>query len=251
MSTKTPMTAQIPFVTICSVENKPFYKRLMLVAPTDEKPQPTGRATEYRIEGATDKNPYTLLRVYDGVSFPTRYDQTNNGTNPPAPPQPESALSIAGSLLDEWKGAGLHSRNLPRGIEIIQGDIPTQEELNMLNDRKWSRMRTLVMAADQRLAAGQSHDTLTREDVEAALALGEVRQWADPEKYMKKKRCPNCGNIINADAIGCSSCGKHLPDFYEEMGYSDAEIEQVDPAVMKAILRLRKVKQTPKPTINK
>ncbi len=237
--TKPSMVQQIPYVTICSVERKPFYRRLMLVAPTDEKEQPTGRATEYRLAGVKEGEHYTTLRVYQGHSFPINFEHAADGSRPPVP-HTENPMAIAGSLLDEWLGISEHSNQLPRGIGIIEGDIPTQEELNKLNGQKWSRMRTLVMKADQRIASGQSLDVLTQEDVDAAIEIGEVRDWANPSQSMAKKRCPNCASIISADAIGCSACGKSLPDWYEEEGYEDAEIQQEDPIVWAHIQKRRK-----------
>lgn len=244
------MIQTIPSVTICSVENEDFYRRLFVVAPTDENPDKLGRATEYRLSKPDRNKVYSTLKVYAGMQYPTQYGLTQNGSEPPSPPQPVSPMEIARDLLDDWQGAGLHSNGLPKGLIVIADDVPTQEELEKATQMKWTRMRTLVMKADQRIANGSSLDTITPEDVKAALEIGETRTWADPQKRMSKKSCLACGEIINADALKCSSCGTDLETFYLEQAYTIDDIKEIDSYVFKNIDAKNKRKsRVPKPAV--
>ncbi|MFN7834469.1 MAG: hypothetical protein ACK5NY_01550 [Burkholderiaceae bacterium] len=242
------MTQTIPFVTICSVEDEDFYKRLFVVAPTDENPTDLGRATEYRLKRPQKNQHYSILKIYSGFQFPTNFEMSTNGGDPKSPPQPISAYEIARDLLEEWQGKGIHSSSLAKGLMIIQSEVPTAEELAKLQEMKWERMRTLVMKADQRIASGASLDTITPEDVRASQALGEPRAWSDPKKQMAKKHCMACAELILADATKCSHCGTDLESFYLEQHYTPDEIKEFDIAVWKN-MEAKKKRLTRKPVV--
>ncbi len=241
------MKLEIPHVTICSVE--PVERRLWktITAPTEDQPHMGNNRIEYVLKAADKKNGWSILKVFDGVQFPAQYNLGEGADKPASPPIQVRARDIANWLVEQWQETSLLLK-FPRGIKIIGDDIPTAEELRELNQMSTQRMRAMVQMVDLAVNAGKPLDFVTKEYIDAANALGEVREWARADRR-QKKACPNCRGVIDADALGCTHCGINLVNYYEEEFYTVDEIRAMDPAVADAAAAkiARKTRKAPVP----
>lgn len=228
------MKIEVNHVTICSVDSVEHRKWKIMTAPTDQEPNMTKRRTEFILPAADKKDGYAICRVYDGVAFPALYDLGSSADRPGTQPKPINAYDTAQHLVSEWQEKSLKVK-APRGIMIIKGDTPTDEELSILNGMATARMRALVQMVDLAVNAGNNLDFVTKEHLDAANALGEVREWARADRRQKKV-CPRCQGIIEAAALGCTHCGIDLGEFYDSEGYTAQEIQALDPAVYEATI---------------
>jgi hypothetical protein len=220
------MKLEVPHVTICSVEPIERHEFKIMTAPTEQNPTMNAMRTEFILLPADPKKGWSICKVYDGVQFASRYDLGSAPDKPQAPPTTVLARDTANWLVNKWQERSLNLK-FPRGVMIIEGDVPTAEELRTLNTMATQRMRAMVQAVDLAVNAGNNLDFVTKEHVDAANVLGEVREWAREERR-QKKICPRCAGIVEAAAIACINCGADFGEFYEEQGYLPEEIKALD-----------------------
>lgn len=226
------MKIEIGHVTICSVEPKSFELFDIISAPTEEEPSP-GMRTRFYLPAMDKKKGWSIAKIYDGVRYPALYEIGQTADRPGTRPIPIRAMDTANKLVNEWRETSLKLK-FPRGIMIIKGDVPEADELKILNEMSTQRMRAMVQNVDLAVNAGNNLDFVTKEYIDAANALGEVREWARADRRQKKV-CPRCQGIVEAGALGCIHCGIDFGDYYDADGYELAEVKVMDPDVHAAM----------------
>lgn len=237
------MKIELGHVTICSVEPKSFEHFDIISVPTEEEPN-SGMRTRFFLPEMDKKKGWSIAKIYDGVRYPALYEIGQTADRPGTRPIPIRAMDTANKLVDLWRETSLKLK-FPRGIMVIKGDVPEADELKILNEMSTQRMRAMVQNVDLAVNAGNNLDFVTKEYIDAANALGEVREWARADRR-QKKICPRCSGIVEAGATGCIHCGIDFGDYYEAEGYSPDEIKAMDPDVHTAMAakkaRLARVK---------
>lgn len=238
------MKLEIPYVTICSVDPKEHREFKIITAPTEQRPNMTAGRTEFILPPMDKKKGWSSVKIYDGVQFPSLYELGQSADRPAVQAVPVRAHDTANYLVGKWQETSLKVK-FPRGIMIIDGDEPTADELRKLNEMATQRMRAMVQLVDLAVNAGNNLDFVTREHIDAANALGEVKEWARADRR-QKKICPRCNGIVEAAALGCIHCAVDFGTFYEDEGYTPEEIKGIDPDVATAMVakktRLARVK---------
>jgi hypothetical protein len=227
------MKLEVGHVTICSVEPKEFEHYDIMTAPTEQEPNMNGRRTRFYLPAMDKKKGWSVVKIYDGVRYPALYEIGQGADKPATRPIPIPAMDTANKLVKEWQETTLKLK-FPRGIMIIKGDMPDADELKILNEMSTQRMRAMVQNVDLAVNAGNNLDFVTKEYIDAANALGEVREWARADRR-QKKICPRCQGIVEAGALGCIHCGIDFGTYYEEDGYSLEEVKVMDPDVHAAM----------------
>lgn len=216
-------------VTICSIFPDEL-KHYMLHA---------GGRKEYRMP-AVPKGSYALLRVYDTYTITRDLGRVAGAGNEPDSPDanamqrsPVYCFGVSQDLIRQWaQDAPGNASGAKPGIMEIQGDVPTQFELDQLVATQTEYFRWLVMMADNYWITGK-RDHITEDHRRALRWLGsEDRDWAKKINAVLFKECPNCAEQINEKALGCKHCNANLLKFYKDAGYKDEEItEDMDVAV--------------------
>lgn len=229
------MKIDVNYVTICSVEPIERRKFKIITAPTEEEPHMNKRRTEFILKPMDKAKGWSTVKIYDGLQYPALYEIGQSADKPATQPISVRAMDTANTLVQEWQETSLKLK-FPRGIKIIAGDIPTADELRVLNEMSTQRMRAMVQLVDLAVNAGNNLDFVTKEYIDAANALGEVREWARADRR-QKKICPRCSGIVEAGALGCIHCGIDFGQFYEDEGYTAEEIKSQDPSAFEALAR--------------
>lgn len=226
------MKIELGHVTICSVEPKSFEHFDIISAPTEEEHNP-GLRTRFFLPEMDKKKGWSITKIYDAVRYPALYEIGQTADRPGTRPIPIRAMDTANKLVDLWRETSLKLK-FPRGIMVIKGDVPEADELKSLNEMSTQRMRAMVQNVDLAVNAGNNLDFVTKEYIDAANALGEVREWARADRRQKKV-CPRCQGIVEAGALGCIHCGIDFGTYYEEDGYTLDEVKVMDPDVHAAM----------------
>ncbi len=216
-------------VTICSVFPEEL-RHIMMHA---------GRRKEYRLP-AVPKGNYALLKVYDTYTLTRDLsaaagagDDVNDPHAHDMQRSPVHCSGVAGDLVRQWaQDAPGNASGAKPGIAVIEGDVPTQLELDQLTETQTAYFRWLVMKADESWITGK-RENITNDHRRALRWLGsEDRDWYRKIETVLFKRCPQCAEQINFEALGCKHCQANLLKFYRDAGYKDAEItDDIDEAV--------------------
>lgn len=148
----------------------------------------------------SEKGKYELLHVNDMFSQYYMVEQNwNNGV-------PESALAIANDLVHEWTG---NTTDLPPGVILIQGDKPTQEEIDKALFIHTKRCDSLRTTAHDLWAEGKRKLAAQEQYKRASIWLGYMSDpWVQTPKVSTYVDCPWCRKQIDAEAAVCPECNK-------------------------------------------
>ena len=96
------------------------------------------------------------------------------------------------------------------GVFIAAGDTPTEEELDAAKAKLTQWYESQVAEADNFWNAGpMQYQNIVKEHREAAIALGQEREWLKPLKQTIE--CPGCGARVNPNiavhAVQQGGCG--------------------------------------------
>jgi hypothetical protein len=214
-------------VTICSIYPEEL-RHIMLHA---------GRRKEYRFP-AVPKGSYALLRVYDTYTLTRDLSKAAGAGNDPNDPDgtamqqsPVHCYGVAEALIRHWaQDAPGNASGAKPGIMVIEGEKPTQFELDQLVAIQTEYFRWLVMKADEYWITGK-REYITNDHRRALRWLGsEDREWYKKIDTVLLKKCPACYEDINSMATVCKHCDINLVKFYKDAGMADVP-EEIDPAV--------------------
>lgn len=187
-----------------------------------------GQLKQYFIP-SVPKGKYAVLKVYDTYTM-TRNTSVESDGPEGYQPSPIFCVGVAENLLKEWAedAPGNASGSRP-GISIIQGEKPTQSELDAMWARQTEYFRWLVKRADDYWIQGK-REYISDDHRRALRWLGsEDRQWFQEIAEVLKKRCPACAEEINSEATKCKHCQEDLVEWYKKRGV----VPKDDPAVAK------------------
>jgi len=124
------------------------------------------------------------------------------------------------------------------GIIAIDGDMPTEEELERVRAQQTAHFTYLFNDAVSSYAS-QKTELITDLHRDACSWLGR-----DDLPFLKKirqvsvKDCPACGESIMAAALRCHKCTANLPEWYASYGITPESLGKEDEAVSSFLLKL-------------
>lgn len=210
-------------VTLCSIFPERLEKFLLHA----------GRYKHYEIP-AVEKGKYALLPVYDTWTLTRKFAESSEDESDDMQRSPVSCVGIASSLLRLWAedAPGNASGSKP-GVMVIQGEEPTQLELDQLWSSQTEYFRWLVAKGDEYWITG-NRAGITEDHRRALRWLGsEDREWFKKINAVLFKTCAACGEDIRLMATVCPKCQQNLIKFY-----NDANVivtEEVDPGVFRFV----------------
>lgn len=225
----------------------PNYRTLCSIFPTalEWSEMHAGRRRTYSMP-AVEKGKYALLRVYDTWTKTRNFNaEDNQGGSEVYQRSPISCEGIAQDLIRAWAqdAPGNRGGSQP-GIMVIAGDKPTQGELDHLWAMQTEYFRYLVMMADNYWITGK-REYITDDHRRALRWLGsEDREWFKRINSVLYKKCPNCAEEINEEALGCKHCNVNLLKFYRDAGFKDDEVTPEMDAAVAVFYAARKARVT-------
>lgn len=184
---------------------------------------------------AAPKGSYALLRVYDTwtltkdlnlIGVAETYADAQSMVRSPV-----SCEGVAMDLLRQWaQDCPGNASGAKPGVMVIEGDEPTQLELDGLWQTQVTYFRWLVMKADEYWITGK-REYITEDHRRALRWLGsEDRDWFKKILAVHYKACPACAEQINIMAVQCRHCQTNLVKFWRDMGVLRPTEDQ-DPGV--------------------
>jgi hypothetical protein len=185
-----------------------------------------GQRKTYRIEGAP-KGKYSLLTVYDTWTIVRNTDDPEANENGGMKRAVVPADGLAMDLERAWAmdTRGNESGHRP-GFLILEGDKPTQGELESAWITQTEYFRYLVLKAEENWAAGnKSYVTNDHRRALTWLGVSGSFQWANPMRESTLRACPACAEEINVMATVCRFCQTNLVKFFQSVGVEPGENE--------------------------
>lgn len=203
-------------VTLCSIFPERLEKYMMHA----------GQRKRYEIP-AVEKGKYALLTVYDTWTLTRKFAESSEDETEDMQRSPQSCHGIARDLIRFWAedAPGNASGSMP-GIMVIEGETPTQLELDTLWARQTEYFRWLVAKGDEYWITG-NRAGITEDHRRALRWLGsEDRDWFKKINAVMFKACGACGEDIRVMATVCPKCQQNLVKFYREAGITvTAEVD--------------------------
>lgn len=156
-------------------------------------------------------------------------------------PAPITALQAAESLLSNWTATVGTSDGGSLGLMLIQGPVPTEEELKKLNDKQENFFRFLIREGDSWHRRGD-HKRITDLHLKAVEWMGVKRDWATRIVKEELKSCIACGAEIKYNARKCKECDERLVDFAITEDMSQEDLEEQDPFIARLVVAKRNKK---------
>lgn len=187
---------------------------------------------------AVEKGKYALLTVYDTFQVTRKFAESSEDEAEDMQRSPISCLGIATDLLRLWaQDAPGNASGASPGIMVIQGETPTQLELDTLWAQQTEYFRWLVLKADEYWITG-NRAGITEDHRRALRWLGsEDRDWFKKINAVMFKTCAACGEDIRLMATVCPKCQQNLIKFYKDAGITVTE--DVDPGVFRFLAMQR------------
>lgn len=185
------------------------------VAWRDRGPTVHGGRTEYRLDAAK-RGEYVKLEVYD--SFQKVFDPMQSEIGRPAfSPYPITAGETVKCLMNEWVFSRLGGASGFRpGIMVIEGDEPTEAELEALDHMQRGYADYMVNEAQ---GSAERNELKSITDVHRAMArwsgyrprVGEAN-WVADVGSKTSKQCVACYESIDIRASICKLCRTTQPE---------------------------------------
>ena len=155
---------------------------------------------------------YSLLRIYDTFQLckdlttePERYESRSIPVE-----------NVAECLLSELDGTNtlIAKEGVRNGVCLIEGDTPTQEELDKSRSDLDGYLQALVVKANDLSLKGEGHQIRKQHRVAATYLGMEGASWVKSPTRTVTKPCVFCGEHIEMNALGCKHCSTNIPEFY-------------------------------------
>lgn len=168
------------------------------------------------------KGEYFVMPIYDGAALirdPTSFETGQTLLLE----RPQSARKIAQALINDLTGHDIGSPSgYTIGMEIIEGPVPTKEELAKLEEQRDGWCLYLVNQADRYYNNNETRWKITDTHKAAAEALNighsPDHPWIRSIKPGDNKQCIACQEYIPSKALVCPKCQTNLMRFAAEAG---------------------------------
>lgn len=201
------------------------------------KPWRMRGSTLYILPPADPKTKFSVLKIYPAIEIAADPRQSPTGDEKDHDHLRRevviSPYQIAQALLHRWADAIPGSPG-SRGIAIIGDEVPTADEVRVMNTN-------LKLYCERKVAQAQDFYTSGNAQFigpvhqECAKLIGAVYDWVTSKEL--NKYCPSCGGICKKSAMNCPSCGTDFEKYYLEVeAYSMHQLKSQDPDVHARIL---------------
>lgn len=187
-------------------------ERLTRSHGTDPNPR-SGRCTVYWIPPVSrhTRPGWKTLEVPDAFENILDVPKSSETRGKVWASSPVSCEEIIQDILTKWTGnmVGVPEGAAP-GVMQIVGTVPTTAELAHLKAIQTNYFEWRFQQGEE-LHKKNQWNLISETMRDAAIWLGHERIWASPEQSSNTIKCPECKQLIPADATTCFQCHAKFP----------------------------------------